>query len=94
MAEHHYQHVMRHMQHNKTTPPANPIKVIGAGSPDVLDASYDAEAPKEIDLHALEAALSVGRLSPTDAKSVCSHLSLGKQLPRDLLARVAAACSK
>ncbi|MFX1716748.1 hypothetical protein [Paraburkholderia sp. A1RO-5L] len=93
MSDRHYQHVMRHMQSNHTTVPANPMKVIGASSPDVLDPTYDAEAPKAIDLAALESALNAGKLTPADAKSVCSHLSLGKQLPRDLLARVAAACS-
>ena len=92
MSDRHYEHVMRHVSSNHTTPPSNPMKVVSA-SPDVLDPAYDAEAPKAIDLGALESALSAGRLSPSDAKLVCSHLSLGKQLPRDLLARVAAACS-
>jgi hypothetical protein len=54
---------------------------------------HHAEAPKAVNLGELEVALKAGRLSPDDAKSVCGHLSLGRQLPLDLLARVAAACS-
>ncbi|MFC5427629.1 hypothetical protein ACFPTO_02200 [Paraburkholderia denitrificans] len=37
MSERHRQHVMKHGEHNNTTPPANPARVISASTKDVLD---------------------------------------------------------